>query len=168
MTEKETTRISKFLSLVLRHEPQRIGITLDDAGWTQVNVLLERLNCHGLAIDRSALQQVVKTNAKQRFALSDDGEMIRANQGHSIEVDLSFAPQQPPYILYHGTAENNVASILESGLHKRKRHHVHLSSEKETAVAVGKRFGKPVVLKVKAGAMHAKGYIFFYPKTVFG
>jgi putative RNA 2'-phosphotransferase len=160
MTEKETTRISKFLSMVLRHEPQRIGITLNENGWTPVKVLLERLNNHGLAVDMSELQHVVKTNAKQRFAFSEDERLIRANQGHSIKVDLGFVPQPPPGILYHGTAEKNLASILVSGLHKRQRHHVHLSLDKETAMAVGRRYGKPVVLEIRAGAMHEEGYVF--------
>ena len=161
MTEKETTRVSKFLSLVLRHEPQRIGITLDESGWTSVDALLEGLNRHGLAITFPDLQHVVTTNPKRRFAFSEDGKMLRANQGHSIEVDLGFTPQQPPHVLYHGTAEKNIASILESGLQKRQRHHVHLSAEEETAMAVGRRYGKPVVLEINTAEMYKAGHVFF-------
>ena len=161
MTEKETTRVSKFLSLVLRHQPEQIGITLDESGWTLVDALLEGLNRHGLAITFPDLQHVVATNSKRRFALSEDGKMVRANQGHSIEVDLGFTPRQPPDLLYHGTAEKNITSILESGLQKRQRHHVHLSAEQETAIAVGRRYGRPVVLEINAAEMYKAGHIFF-------
>jgi putative RNA 2'-phosphotransferase len=152
---------SKFLSLVLRHEPQRAGVTLDAAGWVAVDELLEGCRRAGSPLTREELDEMVRTSDKQRFALSEDGLRIRANQGHSVEVDLGNEPATPPEELYHGTAANYLAPIRRDGLHKRERHHVHLSETLETATAVGRRHGKVVVLHVRAGDMHRRGLAFF-------
>lgn len=160
--EKEIIRISKFLSLVLRHQPETIDLTLDSQGWTSIEDLLQKMQAAGFLLDRILLQQVVDTNNKKRFAISEDGAKIRASQGHSIEVDLGYAEASPPSILYHGTAEKNIASILTEGLHKRSRQHVHLSADKQTAIQVGQRHGKPVVLEVLADRMHNDGYKFYF------
>jgi len=153
--------ISKFLSLVLRHKPERIGLRLDEAGWTGVDELLRDCHAHGFPLTRGELQEVVRGSDKQRFSFSEDGTRIRANQGHSVRVELGYAPAAPPDVLYHGTAERFLASIKEKGLIKGARHHVHLSLDTETARAVGKRYGKPLVLKVLSERMHADGYVFY-------
>ena len=156
-----STRISKFLSLVLRHDPARLGITLDSAGWTDVAALLEACVAHGVAFTRDQLVDVVATSDKQRFALSSDGTRIRANQGHSVEVELELAPATPPAVLYHGTIARFLPSIREHGLLKGLRHHVHLSADLATAKHVGGRRGKPVVLTVRAADMVAARHAFF-------
>lgn len=154
-------RVSKFLSLVLRHQPELIGIVLDENGWTDVNDLIVNANKHGVALSLEIVKHIVDTNAKKRFALNDSGTWIRANQGHSVEVDLGYKAETPPPILYHGTAMNVVDKILKEGLDKRARHHVHLSSNLDTAVKVGQRHGKPVVLEVLASEMVAEGHTFY-------
>lgn len=156
-----STKTSKFLSLVLRHEPERIGITLDDAGWTDVNVLLAAAAAHGVAVTREELEQIVASSDKQRFALSPDGARIRANQGHSVPVELGLAPLAPPMLLYHGTPSRFVDSIRATGLRKGERHHVHLSADAETARIVGSRRGPPVILIVRAADMAAAGHVFY-------
>lgn len=161
MNEKEITRISKLLSLVLRHQPQNIGITLDESGWTNVAVLIRQINHKGVNISFELLQQVVQHNNKQRFAFNQDKTKIRANQGHSLTVDLGYKPTMPPAILYHGTSEQSLASILKSGIEKRKRHHVHLSVYPETALQVGRRHGKPIILEVDAAGMQRDGFCFY-------
>jgi putative RNA 2'-phosphotransferase len=154
--------ISKFMSLVLRHAPETIGIALDAQGWVEVAQLLERAALHGEAVSRAELDAVVATSDKQRFAFSGDGMRIRANQGHSIAaVDLGLAAVAPPAILYHGTADRFLASIRAEGLHAGARNHVHLSRDAGTGVVVGTRHGRPVVLAVDAGAMHRQGHQFF-------
>jgi putative RNA 2'-phosphotransferase len=160
MANRQVT-ISKFLSLVLRHKPERIGIRLDEAGWTSVSELLAACNAHGFSLKHEELHRVVENNDKKRFAFSADGSRIRASQGHSIQVELDYAPAVPPEILYHGTAERFLSSIKEGGLIKGRRHHVHLSSEEPTARAVGQRYGKPVVLKINSGLMHEEGFEFY-------
>lgn len=160
ITEKENIHISKFLS-VLRHKPETIGITLDENGWTDVQQLIEQLNSHGMQIDREVLKHVVSTNSKKRFSFSDDGTKVRANQGHSVGVDLLYKPGRPPELLYHGTAERFLSSIVSTGIQKMARHHVHLSANIETATQVGQRHGKPVVLQVRALDMFNDGYQFF-------
>src|SRR5688572_7482852 len=145
-----SVRVSKFLSLVLRHDPARIGIVLDDAGWTDVSALLAAAAAHGVTITRAELAEVVATSDKQRFALSPDGTRIRANQGHSVEVDLELAAAPPPATLYHGTVDAALPGIREKGLIRGARHHVHLSADLETAKKVGGRRGKPVILTVRA------------------
>lgn len=159
--EKRYTSISKYLSLVLRHRPEVVGIELDEHGWVEVDVLLAACVAHGRAISHDDLDYVVANNNKQRFALSADGQRIRANQGHSVAVDLGYEAAAPPELLYHGTAVQNLPSIRQHGLLKGSRHHVHLSVEEETATAVGQRHGKPVVLTVRAGEMARAGYPFF-------
>ena len=165
ISEKDNKHISKFLSLVLRHQPETIGLSLDENGWADVDTLLAGMNEKGLRIDRAVLEFVVASNAKQRFTFDETGNKIRANQGHSIEVDLNLQPVEPPEILYHGTSEKSVASILQSGLEKRERQQVHLSADAETAIKVGSRHGKPVVLEVLAGEMHRNGHRFFLSKN---
>lgn len=152
--------ISKFLSFVLRHQPQAIGITLDSQGWVAVDELLSAAARHGKSISRAQLEEVVATNDKRRFALSNDGVRIRANQGHSVEVDLALTPLAPPELLYHGTVERFLESIRVQGLLRGERHHVHLSPDRETAQRVGQRRGRPVVLVVEAGRMHRDGHVF--------
>ncbi len=154
-------KVSKFLSLVLRHQPEKVGVTLDREGWVSVSRLLEALEAHGLSLTPDELREVVSANDKQRFSFSPDGLNIRASQGHSVKVELGYEPSEPPPILYHGTAERSVRSIREQGLLKGSRHHVHLSEQETTAVAVGRRYGRPVVLRVASGAMHADGHPFF-------
>ena len=153
--------LSRFLSYVLRHNPDAIGLTLDRQGWAKVDELLERARAAGVPLDRATLRRVVAENDKQRFALSPDGERIRARQGHSIPVDLDLPPVQPPEFLYHGTARRNLPSIRRQGLLRGKRHHVHLSPDEATALQVGRRHGEPVVLRIQAGEMHRDGYRFY-------
>lgn len=160
MTPKETTRISKFLSLILRHEPERVGLTLGDAGWVGVSDLLQALNAHEVKLTREELEHVVSTNEKKRFAFSDDGQKIRASQGHSVEVDLQYDPQTPPEVLYHGTATRFLDEIRRDGLHKMARHDVHLSAETKMTLQVGGRHGKPMLLTIRAGEMHRDGFVF--------
>lgn len=161
MTEKEATRVSKFLSLILRHEPQKIGLVLDSNGWANVAELIEKANSNGMPIHFGLLDDIVKTNPKKRFAFNDDRTKVRASQGHSIPIDLAYEPQSPPAVLYHGTALQHLDSILENGLQKQSRHHVHLSDNRDTARAVGQRHGKPVVLRVSAATMQSQGFLFF-------
>jgi putative RNA 2'-phosphotransferase len=154
-------RVSKFLSLVLRHQPGRIGVELDEAGWVAIADLLAACATHGFPITREELETVVRENDKRRFALSEDGARIRASQGHSVGVELGYAPQAPPAVLYHGTAAHVVASIREQGLLSGRRQHVHLSSDAATAARVGARHGRPRVLEVESARMHADGYEFY-------
>jgi len=156
-----SSEISRLLSHVLRHAPERLGIALDDGGWTSVDTLIEKARDQGFDIDRTILESVVANSDKKRFTLSDDCKLIRAAQGHSVRVDLGLQPQEPPSDLYHGTAEDNLDSILAEGLHAGGRQHVHLSLDEETAKKVGSRHGKPIVLKVDAGRMYCDGFAFF-------
>ena len=160
MNAKETVKTSKFLSLILRHEPERVGIKLDSAGWVSVDELLEAVNRHGILLTLEELKEVVATNDKKRFAFSEDGLKIRASQGHSVEVELKYQPEVPPKFLYHGTPEKFVASIRATGLNKGERHGVHLSPDAATATKVGQRRGRAVVLKIRAGVMHRAGHVF--------
>lgn len=151
---------SKFLSLVLRHRPEVIGLSLDEAGWADIDTLIRLSQAHK-PLTRALIEQVVEENSKQRFAISDDGRRIRANQGHSIEIELGLQPLAPPRLLYHGTATRFVEAIRREGLAKRSRQHVHLSADADTATAVGARHGQPAVLIVRAGEMAAAGHAFF-------
>ena len=160
LTDKEITHISKFLSLVLRHKPETLQLTLNENGWVATNSLLEKMNAAGTAIDLVLLKHIVDTNTKKRFTFNDDLTYIRASQGHSVNIDLGHTPQQPPEILYHGTAVKNIESIMALGLEKQNRQHVHLSSDVATAVNVGTRHGKPVVFEIAAAKMHTDGYSF--------
>lgn len=161
MNEKQLTKTSKFLSLVLRHNPNEIGIKLDENGWTSVNELLKNLKTKNFDLNIEDLKFIVESSNKKRFAFNEDFSKIRANQGHSVEVDLNYESQVPPEYLYHGTATKNLESIITNGIQKQNRHHVHLSSDKETAINVGKRHGKPIVLIVKAKEMYEKGIKFY-------
>lgn len=153
-------RTSKFLSFVLRHEPESIGMALDAHGWVEIETLLARADAHGRSIPRALLDEVVRTNDKRRFEIDPSATRIRASQGHSVDVDLGYDSIEPPELLYHGTPAASVASIRASGIEKRSRHHVHLSADVETATKVGARRGKAVVLVVRAGAMHRAGHVF--------
>jgi putative RNA 2'-phosphotransferase len=160
MTDKETTKASKFLSVILRHEPERVGLKLGEAGWVNIQELLQAVNDHGIPLTLEQLQHIVATSDKKRFAFSEDGLRIRANQGHSVEIDLQYSPQVPPELLYHGTATRFLDSIRQHGLQKMERHDVHLSAETKVTVQVGGRHGKPVLLTIKAGEMHRIGFVF--------
>lgn len=161
MNTNNHKRISKFLSLVLRHKPEKIGITLDKAGWTPVTELLTQINKSGLSVDFEILKEVVANNPKKRFSFNESLELIRANQGHSVQVDLGYESQVPPTILYHGTTIRFQEAIRAEGLKKMSRHHVHLSEELDTATSVGKRHGKLLMLEVLADQMHRDGHSFF-------
>ncbi|KAA3437679.1 RNA 2'-phosphotransferase [Rufibacter hautae] len=153
--------ISKLLSLVLRHQPEKIGITLDQNGWAQVEELLAKLQQKRMTVDLVQLKRVVETNNKQRFSFNPDQTKIRANQGHSVLVDVGLPPATPPEFLYHGTSVNNAAHILKDGVKKQSRLHVHLSSDLSTALQVGSRHGKPYVFTVLSGQMHLKVISFY-------
>ncbi|AQR69737.1 RNA 2'-phosphotransferase [Janthinobacterium sp. LM6] len=153
---------SKFLSLILRHAPEKIGLALDTNGWADIGQLLAQSARHGRRLSREQLEDVVARDSKTRYAISGDGLRIRANQGHSLAaVDIALPPATPPAMLYHGTASRFVEAIRAGGLLPGSRNHVHLSSSRETAVAVGGRHGKPVVLTVDAAAMQAQGHVFY-------
>jgi putative RNA 2'-phosphotransferase len=160
MTDKEITKTSKFLSLILRHEPERVELELGEAGWVGVEELLQAVNHHGLALTLDQLKHVVATSDKKRFAFSEDGRRIRASQGHSVEVDLQYAPQTPPEILYHGTATRFLDGIRKDGLQRMQRHDVHLSAETKVTLQVGGRHGNPALLTIRAGDMHRAGFVF--------
>jgi putative RNA 2'-phosphotransferase len=161
MDNKRLVKISKYLARHLRHDPARIGLTLDSAGWASVDDLLRACGKAGFAITRAELHEVVAKNDKQRFSFSADGTQIRANQGHSIDVDLELEPATPPDVLYHGTGAQYVSLIFRDGLKKMSRHHVHLSTDVETARKVGSRHGVPVVFTVDARQMAADGHVFY-------
>ena len=161
MDTKQTKRLSKFISLILRHQPQKIGLQLNDYGWANVNELIQKSNAFGVKFSKLDLEEVVANNNKQRFSFSDDGSQIRANQGHSIKINLGYEAVAPPETLFHGTATRFLDKIKEGGLQKMKRHHVHLSANRDTAVSVGKRHGKVIVLTIEAKAMYQAGFEFF-------
>ena len=160
ITDKEAIKISKFLSLILRHEPERVGLILGDAGWVGVDELLKAVNGHGVSLTLDELKHIVATSDKKRFAFSEDGLLIRASQGHSVEVDLEYPPQTPPELLYHGTATRFLDAIRQDGLQKMQRHDVHLSAETRVTLQVGGRHGKPALLTIRAGDMHRAGFVF--------
>ncbi|MGY3087859.1 putative RNA 2'-phosphotransferase [Hymenobacter sp. UYAg731] len=161
LSEKETTRRSKLLSLVLRHEPAHIGISLDEQGWVSVPELLAQLAKHQQPLTLHELEHIVDTNAKQRFRFNDDRSRIRASQGHSVEVALGYTPVVPPEVLYHGTAVQHQENILREGLRKMARHQVHLSADVATARTVGQRHGRLVLFEVAAGLLHRAGQSFY-------
>lgn len=154
-------RISKFLSLVLRHQPEKVGLTLNHEGWASVSELLTAFEANGFPLTPDELREVVRSNDKKRFSFSRDMLFIRANQGHSVTVELGYEPELPPPVLYHGTAERFLPSIRQQGLIKGRRHHVHLSDNTETAKIVGRRYGKPVVLRIDSERMQRDRYLFF-------
>jgi putative RNA 2'-phosphotransferase len=161
MKEKENINTSKFLSLVLRHKPEEIGLELDENGWANTEELIEKCNRKGQKLNVELLEAIVATNEKKRFALNEDKSKIRANQGHSIEVDLNLIEVIPPEELYHGTVKNGIDEILIHGLKKMNRQHVHLSKDVETAKIVGARRGKPIILKIDSKKMHEDNYKFY-------
>ena len=159
--DAQLIRFSKFISLVLRHQPEQYGLTLDDHGWAQIDDLIAVANHAGVSLTYESLHRVVVQNDKQRFAISDDGDAIRARQGHSIPVDLELVVLEPLPQLYHGTAKGFVPSIREQGLLRRSRQHVHLSPDVPTAIRVGQRHWNAVVLIIRSGAMYRDGYPFY-------
>jgi len=160
--KQQLVKISKFLSLVLRHRPEKIGVSLDSQGWLDIDVLIENSNAQSTRLTRELILEVVANNDKKRFAISEDGKRIRANQGHSIEtIELCLDARVPPEVLYHGTITSFLPPIQKEGLLKMQRNHVHLSADVETAEIVGQRRGKPIVLQIDAQEMHQQGFEFF-------
>lgn len=159
--DRRMVTVSKFLAKHLRHTPEALGLDLRPGGWVPVDELLAASARVGFPISYDELIECVETNDKKRYSFDDTGELIRANQGHSVEVDLHLDEREPPELLFHGTVERFLASIMAEGLKKGKRHHVHLSADVETARRVGARRGLPVILQVAAGQMHADGFRFF-------
>ncbi|MFF7340664.1 RNA 2'-phosphotransferase [Streptomyces sp. NPDC008163] len=159
MDERRTVKVSKYLSKHLRHQPERIGLTLDAHGWVPIEELLSAAARHHFPISRAELDHVVASNDKKRFAV--DAGRIRASQGHTVAVDLGLPPAEPPACLYHGTVGRSLDAIRAEGLRPMNRTHVHLSPDRETATSVGARRGRPVVLSVDAGAMHRAGHTFW-------
>jgi len=152
-------KISKFLSLVLRHKPEAAGLTLDENGWGSIDALLQGAKKAGIDLDHAKLEEIVRNSDKQRFAM--EGHRIRANQGHSVSVDLDLTPVAPPAKLFHGTVAKFLGKIEKDGLRKMNRQYVHLSSDLETAVKVGARRGKPIILEVDSQRMHEEGHTFY-------
>ncbi len=161
MTNESLVKKSKWLSRHLRHSPERIGLTLEEGGWVRVADLLKAARRDNMDLSFDQLDEVVEGNDKQRFSFSEDGRYIRANQGHSVEVDLQLEATPPPATLLHGTGAQNCASILATGLEKGRRHHVHLSTDIETARKVGARHGRPLVFRVDAAQMSQDGFEFW-------
>ncbi|MBB3194295.1 RNA 2'-phosphotransferase [Roseateles terrae] len=159
-TPIKLTSISKFLSLVLRHQPQEIGLVLDPAGWARVDELLQKLAAAGWPVSMTQLREVVETNDKKRFTFNEDESLIRASQGHSIAIDLDLPVVTPPPVLYHGTATRFLAAIMSEGLDRRSRQHVHLTESVDTALSVGSRYGAPVLLKIDVQRMVSAGHQF--------
>ena len=157
----EAEQMSMFLSLGLRHRPQEAGITLDEHGWADVEELIKGVCATGRHLDRALLEKIVVQDQKQRYSFSPDGKLIRANQGHSVPVDVELQVKEPPEYLFHGTAVRFLEQIRKEGLLPMSRLYVHLSQDKDTALKVGKRHGSPVVLKVSSGQMHRAGHRFF-------
>lgn len=161
MDEKRLVKISKYLSKHLRHQPERLGLTLENGGWVRTEDLLEACAKNNFPISADDLKEVVERNDKKRFSFDETGEKIRASQGHSVEIDLGLKPAAPPERLFHGTAERSVSLIEQRGLIKMARHHVHLSADAETARRVGARHGKPVIFEVDTAKMIEAGFEFF-------
>jgi putative RNA 2'-phosphotransferase len=161
MDNKITKGISKLLSFILRHSPETIGLKLDENGWAEVSALIAKFDLYDRRIDFELLEYIVQNNDKKRFAFNDDKTKIRASQGHSISVELNLNETEPLAYLYHGTVERFLLDIKVQGLQKMSRQHVHLSADRETAVKVGGRRGKPIILTINSGAMHRAGYKFY-------
>lgn len=159
--EKQLKQVSKFMSLVLRHKPEIIGLQLDENGWANVQEQVDKMNASGAAATIELINTIVETNDKKRFAFNKDKTMIRANQGHSIEVELNLKEVQPPEFLYHGTVEKFIDIIRMEGLKKMERQHVHLSKDIEIATNVGNRRGKAIILTIDTAKMHADGFRFY-------
>lgn len=161
MQEEKHIKLSRFLSLILRHKPEEIGLTLDSQGYLEVEKLLQGINNTGRKIDKDTLDEIVASDNKQRYSYNHDKTKIRANQGHSIKVDLGLVNSKPPEFLYHGTVERFLDNIGKHGLLKMNREYVHLSKDIETAKNVGARRGEPVILIVNAEQMYNDGYDFY-------
>lgn len=161
LEQKRLVKLSKYLARHLRHQPETIGLTLEPGGWVAVDALLVAARRHSVELSRADLDEIVARNDKRRFSFDETGQRIRANQGHSIAVDLQLAPATPPDTLYHGTSKTTLGPILREGLRKMRRQHVHLSRDIATALKVGGRHGAPVVLLVDAAAMARDGYQFY-------
>jgi putative RNA 2'-phosphotransferase len=161
MNDRQRTRASKFLSKHLHHDPAGLGLTLEAGGWVAVDALLDGCRGAGTPLSRDELAEIVADSDKRRFAFDETGTHIRANQGHSVEIDLQLESAEPPAVLYHGTGADTVPVVLRDGLRKMRRHHVHLSPDVETATRVGARHGRPVVLAVDAAAMTRAGHRFY-------
>jgi putative RNA 2'-phosphotransferase len=161
MDDAQLVRISKFLSKHLRHDPGGLGLELAPGGWVSVDDLLSASARKGMRMTREVLNEVVARNSKQRFSFDETGARIRANQGHSVDVDLRLEPAEPPDTLYHGTGCRTAAVVAREGLKKMSRHHVHLSPDVETARTVGRRHGRPVVFRIDAAAMRRDGHTFY-------
>lgn len=161
MDHRQLVKTSRFLSLVLRHRPEKVGITLDGSGWVKVDILLAAISQNSGPLTREQLSQVVEQNDKKRFEFSPDGTQIRASQGHSVNVNLGYESAEPPEILLHGTVPQFLDSIRKTGLNKGKRHHVHLHQDRAVATQVGQRRGKAVILTILAGSMREAGHEFF-------
>ncbi|MEM6519569.1 MAG: RNA 2'-phosphotransferase [Cyanobacteria bacterium P01_C01_bin.70] len=159
--DKHLTKLSKFLSLILRHKPQVIGLKLDANGWADVDDLIDLVNLHGISVSQQLLDLIVSNNDKERFTYNSDRTKIRAQQGHSLDVDLGLMPQSPPQTLFHGTATRFLSSIREKGLLPGTRQHVHLAIQEVDAIKVGQRHGHSVVLTVKAAEMSQAGHQFY-------
>ena len=153
--------LSKYLSWILRHRPDAVGLVLDDAGWVDIDMLLTACATHGRPLGRDQLEALVRASDKQRFAIDAAGQRIRANQGHSLPIDLQLQPAEPPAELYHGTVARFLASIRKTGLQRGQRHHVHLAADRATAERVGARRGDAVILRVAAARMQADGHRFW-------
>lgn len=153
--------ISKFISMILRHKPEVINITLDEHGWANVDELIAGIAKQYKGFGMSELEEIVRTDNKQRYSFNEDKTLIRANQGHSIPVDVELEEKEPPKVLYHGTGEKYVNSIDRQGLRPKSRLYVHLSKDHDTAVKVGIRHGEPVVYKIDAAKMYQDGYKFY-------
>lgn len=165
ISNKRLTEFGKFLALILRHKPEEIGIELDEHGWAKVDELVEKIHDTNEDFSLDTLELIVKTDNKGRYSFNEDHTLIRANQGHSIKVDVELEEKRPPEILYHGTGKKYVESIEKDGLIPKSRLYVHLSSDKLTANNVGARHGEPVVYEVLAGKMYEDGYKFYLSKN---
>ena len=162
---QSNTKLSIFLSLILRHRPEVVNLTLDENGWADVDQLILGMNANNSPIDIKVLSAIVETDDKNRYSFNEDKTKIRANQGHSVKVDLGLTPIQPPDTLYHGTPIINLKSIRDNGLRKRKRNHVHLSEDIDLAKVVGSRRGESTVLVIDAKKMHQDGHKFYQSKN---
>lgn len=159
--ESQTNKVSKYLSFILRHKPDYIGLQLDEFGWANIDELIFKSEKAGTKINLETIEMVVAKSDKQRFSISKDGKSIRANQGHSLAVKLGFQSLQPPDSLFHGTTVKNLERINSEGIRRMQRHHVHLTESSETAINVGKRYGKPVLLTIDSKSMFKDGFEFF-------
>jgi putative RNA 2'-phosphotransferase len=161
MEQKRLVKTSKYLARHLRHEPARLGLSLEPGGWVRVDALLSACRARSLDLTLDDLRDVVERNDKRRFSFDETGTRIRANQGHSVEIDLGLKPARPPAVLYHGTGRPSLDSIMRNGLDRMNRHHVHLSLDIGTALRVGGRHGRSIVLEVAAGRLNAEGQDFY-------